>query len=106
MSYEKIKQTILKKDDPFTDILGQEEVKKELKSALLVGRNIIIIGQPGIGKQKTSEAGIRGTADADVADSVGTQSYPLDAELADKGNGTLSEISYIGRVIFNSLFFR
>ncbi len=44
------------------------------------------------------------TADADVADSVGTQSDPLDAELADKGNGTLSEIFHI--VISSNDFFR
>jgi magnesium chelatase subunit I len=32
------------------DILGQEEVKRALKSALLVRRNAIIVGPPGIGK--------------------------------------------------------
>ncbi len=37
-------------DDPFKDILGQDKIKDELKSALLVGRNLIIVGPPGIGK--------------------------------------------------------
>ncbi len=36
--------------DVFTDILGQERIKHELKSALLVGRHVLIIGPPGIGK--------------------------------------------------------
>jgi Mg-chelatase subunit ChlI len=34
----------------FDDILGQEDVKEQLKSALLMGRNVIIVGPPGIGK--------------------------------------------------------
>jgi len=34
----------------FKDILGQEKVKRDLKSALLVDRNTIIIGPPGVGK--------------------------------------------------------
>jgi len=34
----------------FDDILGQDEAKKQLKSALLMKRNIIIAGPPGIGK--------------------------------------------------------
>lgn len=50
MSSEKFKQILLKKEDGFTDILGQDKVKKELKSALIAGRNIIIVGAPGIGK--------------------------------------------------------
>lgn len=37
-------------DDPFTDIIGQQEEKDQLKSALLTGRHIILIGAPGIGK--------------------------------------------------------
>jgi Mg-chelatase subunit ChlI len=36
--------------DSFTDILGQETTKQQLKSALLTGRHIIIVGPPGIGK--------------------------------------------------------
>jgi len=34
----------------FEDILGQEDTKKHLKSALLSERNIIVVGAPGIGK--------------------------------------------------------
>lgn len=50
MSSEKLKKTLLGKEDPFKEILGQGKVKKELKSALIAGRNIIVVGQPGIGK--------------------------------------------------------
>jgi Mg-chelatase subunit ChlI len=34
----------------FSDILGQERVKQQLKSALLMERHVILVGQPGIGK--------------------------------------------------------
>jgi len=34
----------------FDDILGQEEVKEQLKSAFISGRHVIIVGPPGIGK--------------------------------------------------------
>lgn len=34
----------------FPKILGQERVKKQLKSALLSGRHVILMGPPGIGK--------------------------------------------------------
>jgi magnesium chelatase subunit I len=37
-------------DDPFTDILGQDTAKAQVKAALLMGRNIIIAGPPGVGK--------------------------------------------------------
>ncbi len=36
--------------DPFPDIIGQETAKDNLRSALLAGRHVIIIGPPGIGK--------------------------------------------------------
>jgi Mg-chelatase subunit ChlI len=41
---------LFQKKDLFTDILGQEKVKEQLKSALLMHRNIIIVGPPGVGK--------------------------------------------------------
>jgi Mg-chelatase subunit ChlI len=42
------RQGILKEN--FNEILGQEKIKKELKSALLMDRHIILVGSPGIGK--------------------------------------------------------
>ncbi len=41
--------TLLAKD-PFPDILGLQETKEQLKSALLMNRHVLIIGPPGIGK--------------------------------------------------------
>ena len=38
------------KADPFSIILGQDRAKNEIKGALLMGRHIIIIGPPGVGK--------------------------------------------------------
>jgi magnesium chelatase subunit I len=40
----------LTEPDPFTDIIGQNEAKRALKSALLVNRHVVIFGPPGIGK--------------------------------------------------------
>lgn len=37
-------------EEDFEDILGQETVKKHLKSALLSERNVVLVGSPGIGK--------------------------------------------------------
>lgn len=34
----------------FSDILGQDRTKSQLKSALLMGRHVLIIGPPGVGK--------------------------------------------------------
>ena len=36
--------------EDFSDILGQEPAKNQLRSALLAQRNVIIVGPPGIGK--------------------------------------------------------
>ena len=45
-----LENAFLQKADCFSDILGQENVKKQLKSALLMGRHIVIVGPPGVGK--------------------------------------------------------
>ena len=50
MLSEQLKEVFSKNKDPFTDILGQEEAKQGIKSALLMNRHIIIVGAPGIGK--------------------------------------------------------
>ena len=50
MLSEQLKEVFLKNKDPFTDILGQEDAKKGIKSALLMNRHILIVGAPGIGK--------------------------------------------------------
>ncbi len=45
-----IQKILLKKEDIFTDIFGQDKVKKQLKSALLTDRHVILVGPPGVGK--------------------------------------------------------
>ncbi|MBW2984622.1 ATP-binding protein [Candidatus Woesearchaeota archaeon] len=50
MISKQLENIFLKEKDPFTDILGQDKIKLGLKSALLVGRHVIIVGAPGIGK--------------------------------------------------------
>ncbi|MFC1691373.1 AAA family ATPase [Nanoarchaeota archaeon] len=46
---EELKHELLH-NNPFTDILGLEKVKFELKSAFLANRHIILVGPPGTGK--------------------------------------------------------
>ncbi len=48
--HKQFASVFLKEGDPFTQILGQAKVKRELKSALMARRNVIIVGPPGIGK--------------------------------------------------------
>ena len=50
MTDEEFKRILLEDKDPFIDILGQNEAKKAMKSALLSSRHIILVGAPGIGK--------------------------------------------------------
>ena len=50
MINEQLKNVFLSGKDNFEDILGQENVKSQLKSALLMDRHILIVGPPGIGK--------------------------------------------------------
>ena len=49
MLYDQIREKLLGKDC-FPDIVGQEEAKGQLRSALLMGRHVIIVGPPGVGK--------------------------------------------------------
>jgi len=49
MTSEELRQK-LTEENPFSDILGQETAKSGMKAALLMARNIIIAGPPGVGK--------------------------------------------------------
>ena len=50
MLNNQLKTILLAKKDQFTDILGQDKAKQDMKSALLMNRHVIIVGPPGIGK--------------------------------------------------------
>ncbi len=50
MHDNQLQKTLVKEKDAFTDILGQETVKFQLKSTLLVERHVVIVGPPGVGK--------------------------------------------------------
>lgn len=47
---EQLKITFLDEGKGFDGIVGQDDVKQHVKSALLAGRNLLIVGPPGIGK--------------------------------------------------------
>lgn len=46
--YQELKPILMRQD--FADIIGQKDVKEQLKSALLADRHLLIMGPPGIGK--------------------------------------------------------
>ncbi len=48
MASKKFKKRVMESD--FNSIIGQDNVKNQLKSALLMDRHVILVGQPGIGK--------------------------------------------------------
>ncbi len=50
MELKKTLQKIFLEKEVFTEIKGQEKAKQQLKSALLMGRHVLIIGPPGVGK--------------------------------------------------------
>lgn len=47
---EQLKQSFLSEGNNFEEIIGQDPVKQQVKSALIAGRNMLIVGPPGIGK--------------------------------------------------------
>lgn len=48
--HDELKTIFSQKTDLFTDILGQQDTKKGIQSALLMGRHVVVVGSPGIGK--------------------------------------------------------
>ena len=50
MLAKQFETVFLGKEEQFNDILGQESVKNEIKSALVSNHHIILVGSPGIGK--------------------------------------------------------
>ena len=79
---EYVKMNELKQIKDFEDILGQEEAKKQLKSALMMGRHVILVGPPGVGKttlaknvakliKKGRFIRIQGSPDLNVEDLIG-----------------------------------
>jgi len=47
---ENLKNIILTKDNLFSEIKGKKDIKNQLKSTLLLGRHVILVGPPGVGK--------------------------------------------------------
>jgi MoxR-like ATPase len=82
MAIKELKK-VLMVQECFTEILGQDQVKASVKSALLADRHIILVGPPGIGKttlaknisnligNKTPFVRVQGSPDLTVEDLIG-----------------------------------
>lgn len=57
-----------KTEDPFTDIFGQIDAKKQIISALMMNRHIILVGPPGIGKTTLAKNIAKLLPDSEVND--------------------------------------
>ena len=76
MLNEQLKEVFMKNKDPFTDILGQEQAKQGIKSALLMNRHIIIVGAPGIGKTTLAKSIAKLLPDIDVVEGCSYHCIP------------------------------
>ena len=83
MMAQELTKNLMEEKDSFPDIIGQDKVKQSVKSALLSGRHMILVGPPGIGKttlakniakvlgKKTPFVRIQGSPDLTVEDLLG-----------------------------------
>lgn len=83
MITQELTKNLMQEKYPFTDIIGQDNAKQAVKSALLSDRHIILVGPPGIGKttlaknitkifgKKTPFVRIQGSPDLTVEDLLG-----------------------------------
>ena len=102
MLSEQLKEIFLKNKDPFTDILGQEDAKQGIKSALLMNRHIIIVGAPGIGKTTLAKNLAKLLPSIDVVENCDyhcTPSNPICPSCKQKKNHKTAKLEGIKRFI-------
>jgi Mg-chelatase subunit ChlI len=72
MSFSKHFQELFsQKKDYFSSILGQDQVKEQIKSALLTNRHMLIFGPPGVGKTTLAKQVSAMLPDAEITDANG-----------------------------------
>ncbi len=68
MTLSTLQKVFLTEKDIFSEIIGQKRLKEELRSALLMSRNIVILGPPGIGKTTLAKSVAQILPDLEVND--------------------------------------
>lgn len=91
--YEK---RIVAQDIP--DIIGQDKVKKQLKSAILMKRHTIIVGQPGIGKTTLVKGIAEILPERDVEDDKGNKKKEKPPFVRVQGSPDLTAEDLIGDI--------
>ena len=96
MLSDELKKQLLSKEDPFPDIIGQDDAKQATKSALLLKRHVIIVGPPGIGKTTLAKNVARLLPDIEVS---GDELFGTGTEKAAEKKGGKRKLKGISRFV-------
>jgi len=100
--HKQLQKVFLENKDPFNDILGQDSIKQQVKSAMLMARHILIVGASGIGKTTLARNIAKLLPDMEVNDcnyNCDPKSPSCPGCLTKKNNGKTKTISGARRFV-------